>query len=55
MADPKQPPSDPNEQINVARRRLLRTAIYVPPAVIGAVSLLEGCAPGSCTPNCTPN
>jgi hypothetical protein len=48
--DPKQ-----QERIDVARRRLLRNVVYVPPAVIGAVSLMQGCAPGSCAPSrCNP-
>lgn len=46
---------DPDERINAARRRLLRNAVYVPPIVIGIVSLTQGCAPGSCTPaTCMP-
>ena len=50
MADDEQ-----DERINEARRRLLRNVVYVPPAVIGIVSLTQGCAPGSCIPNnCTP-
>jgi hypothetical protein len=53
---------DEDERINAARRRLLRNIVYVPPAVIGIVSLTQGCAPGSCVPNncipaqnCNPN
>ncbi len=45
-----------SERVNTARRRLLRNAVYVPPVVIGIVSLTQGCAPGSCNPtNCTPS
>ena len=50
------------ERIDTARRRLLRNVVYVPPLIIGAVSLTQGCAPGSCGPttcaparNCRPN
>jgi hypothetical protein len=44
-----------DEKVNAARRRLLKSAIYVPPAVIGMVSLLDGCAPASCNPaTCNP-
>jgi hypothetical protein len=53
MADEKDPKQQ--ERIDTARRRLLRNAAYIPPAVLGAVSLLQGCAPGSCNPtNCQP-
>lgn len=45
-----------SERINAARRRLLRNAVYVPPVVLGIVSLTQGCAPGSCNPtNCNPS
>jgi hypothetical protein len=54
MADEKDPKQ--KERIDAARRRLLRNVVYVPPAIIGAVSLLQGCAPGSCNPqNCNPS
>lgn len=54
MGDDKR--DDEDQRINAARRRLLRTAVYVPPAIIGIVSLSQGCAPGSCNPNnCTPS
>jgi hypothetical protein len=44
-----------DERIDAARRRLLRNAVYVPPIVIGIVSLTQGCAPGSCAPaTCMP-
>ena len=47
---------DPQERIDSARRRLLRNVVYVPPAIIGIVSLSQGCAPGSCVPtNCSPS
>ena len=46
---------DDEERINSARRRLLRNAVYVPPIVIGIVSLTQGCTPGSCAPaSCDP-
>ena len=55
MADEKDPAETADEKINAARRRLLRNAVYVPPAIIGIVSLMEGCAPGSCAPaTCNP-
>lgn len=48
--------SQKDEQFSAARRRLLRTAVYVPPAVIGIISLTQGCAPGSCAPaTCVPS
>lgn len=45
------------QNLDRARRRLLKYAVYVPPAVIGALSLAEsGCQPASCGPNnCNPN
>jgi hypothetical protein len=44
-----------DERINAARRRLLRNAVYVPPIIIGIVSLTQGCAAGSCSPaTCQP-
>ena len=57
MADPKDPnPEQSQEKIDSARRRLLIRAMYVPPAVIGIVSLAQGCVPGSCAPLiCNPN
>lgn len=55
MADENEDPEVKEEKLNAARRRLLRNAIYIPPAVIGVVSLLDGCAPGSCAPaTCAP-
>ncbi len=54
--DPDKKPDDTEERINAARRRLLRNVVYVPPVIIGIVSLTQGCAPGSCNPtNCTPS
>ncbi len=54
MADGK-PQDETTNRVNAARRRLLRNIVYVPPAIIGIVSLTQGCAPGSCVPNnCTP-
>ncbi len=44
-----------------ARRRLLRLAVYVPPAVIGSLAIgrtafaqKASCNPNVCTPNCVP-
>ncbi len=55
MAD-ENDPKVKDEKLDATRRRLLRNALYIPPAVIGAVSLLEGCAVGSCAPaTCTPS
>ncbi len=55
MADDNNADDKADDKINDARRRLLRAAVYVPPAVIGIVSLTQGCAPGSCSPGqCTP-
>ena len=55
MADESDNDKAKDEKLNAARRRLLKTAVYVPPAVIGIVSLLEGCAAGSCAPaSCAP-
>lgn len=47
----------PDRRIDVARRRLLARAVYVPPAVLGTLALtLEGCQATSCQPsNCNPN
>ncbi len=54
--DPDKTSGASEERINAARRRLLRNVVYVPPVVIGIVSLTQGCAPGSCNPtNCTPS
>jgi hypothetical protein len=45
----------PEPGVNLARRRLLKMAKYVPPIVIGAISLQQaGCQPDptcSCQPN----
>ena len=51
MADPK------DDSVNQARRRLLGMAKYVPPTVLGIISLQQaGCQPtASCPPTtCTP-
>jgi hypothetical protein len=56
MSDAKKPDTtnaSTDEVINKARRRLLLRAVYVPPAVIGIVSLQQaGCQP---RPSCNPN
>jgi hypothetical protein len=53
--DDRDDTQDDSEPINAARRRLLRNAVYVPPVIIGIVSLTQGCAPGSCSPStCVP-
>jgi hypothetical protein len=50
MADNK----DPKNDVNEARRRLLRMAVYVPPVVIGSIALSQaGCQPDPC-PSCQP-
>jgi hypothetical protein len=55
---------DQDDKINAARRRLLRIAVYTPPAVLGAVALnsAAGCQGVSCSPqvcgpgsSCGPN
>lgn len=46
------------EPVDRARRRLLALSIYVPPTVLGIISLQQaGCQPGpSCNPaTCAPN
>lgn len=46
------------EPVDRARRRLLAMAVYVPPTVLGIISLQQaGCQPGpSCNPaTCTPD
>lgn len=55
MSDPKKP--DTEDRIDRARRRLLAKAAYVPPIVIGIISLQQaGCEVSpSCVPaNCVP-
>jgi hypothetical protein len=59
MSDPKKP--DTEEPINRARRRLLAKAIYVPPVVIGVISLQQSgcqaspsCQPRTCSPATNP-
>jgi len=59
MSDPKNPetPDQPEVPSNRARRRLLKLIVYVPPTVLGVVSLQQsGCAPNpSCNPStCNP-
>lgn len=45
---------DPKNDVNAARRRLLRMAVYVPPIVIGSIALSQaGCQPDPC-PSCPP-
>jgi hypothetical protein len=46
MADETDP------KIDAARRRLLRIAVYTPPAILGAVALnsMAGCQGVSCSP-----
>jgi hypothetical protein len=47
-----------DEKVNAARRRLLRIAIYTPPAILGGVALsqMAGCQGVSCAPQvCQPN
>ncbi len=47
---PEQTETDP---MNSARRRLLAIAVYLPPAVLGIISLQQaGCQP---TPSCNPS
>lgn len=53
MADQKRD----DEPVNLARRRLLGMVKYIPPAVLGVISLQQaGCQPSpSCNPvNCSP-
>ncbi len=44
--------TDDDDNINEARRRLLRVAVYTPPAVLGAIALstAAGCQGVSCSP-----
>ena len=45
---------DDDQPVNEGRRRLLRMAVYVPPVVIGAITLSQaGCQPDPC-PSCQP-
>ncbi|HUH05368.1 MAG TPA: hypothetical protein VML75_25400 [Kofleriaceae bacterium] len=55
MSTIKTESDEPN--LDRARRRLLKYAVYVPPVVIGALSLAQsGCQPASCGPaNCGPS
>ncbi len=62
MSDKKNDQNDAGKPVNEARRRLLRMAVYVPPVVLGAITLSQaGCQPEppcSCAPKngtgCTP-
>jgi len=57
MADEKDDKDDKQDDARfiAARRRLLMSAVYVPPVVLGIISLTQGCAPGSCAPaTCVP-
>jgi len=54
MSNRKPDDHDDDQPVNEGRRRLLRMAIYVPPVVIGAVTLSQaGCQPDPC-PSCQP-
>jgi len=53
MSDRDRDEPETDEAVNEGRRRLLRMASYVPPIVIGAITLSQaGCQP-SC-PSCPP-
>jgi hypothetical protein len=59
MSEPKKPQTD--EPIDRARRRLLAKAAYVPPVVIGIISLQQAgcqvspsCPPRTCSPATQP-
>ena len=63
MSSPTKPPSseqpeaNETESIDRGRRRLMGMAVYVPPAVLGIISLQQaGCQPAiTCNPdNCNP-
>jgi len=56
--DPAMKTAEPEESVDRARRRLLAMSIYVPPTVLGIISLQQaGCQPGpSCNPaSCAPD
>ena len=54
MANRKHDDHDDDQPVNEGRRRLLRMAVYVPPVVIGAITLSQaGCQPDPC-PSCQP-
>jgi hypothetical protein len=59
MSDERKKPETEDQPVNPGRRRLLGMAMYVPPIVIGAISLQQaGCQPsGSCMPDggCVPS
>ncbi len=53
---------DPEHEIDVARRKLLRAAVYVAPVIVSSVvvdrasaQVSPSCAPSTCTPSCAPN
>ena len=59
-----QPETAASESVDRARRRLLAMSIYVPPTILGIISLQQAgcqpnpsCNPATCTPNtgCTPD
>jgi len=55
MSKKREDESKPEAPVDAARRRLLGMALYVPPVVLGAISLSQaGCQPDpncSCEPN----
>jgi hypothetical protein len=61
----KQDPASPSsDRVDTARRRLLQMAVYVPPTILGIISLQQAgcqggpsCAPATCGPNgpCNPD
>ena len=54
MSNRKHDDDNDDQPVNEGRRRLLRMAVYVPPVVIGAVTLSQaGCQPEPC-PSCQP-
>jgi hypothetical protein len=56
--DKNDPASKPEESVDRARRRLLAMSLYVPPTVLGIISLQQaGCQAGpSCNPaQCAPD
>jgi len=46
--------NNPEDKADVARRKLLKIGIYMPPAIIGSLVLTQGCQPASCNPTQTP-
>ncbi|MBL9013831.1 MAG: hypothetical protein JNL83_06635 [Myxococcales bacterium] len=54
MSNRKHDDDNDDPSFNEGRRRLLRMAVYVPPVVIGAITLSQaGCQPEPC-PSCVP-